>query len=94
MNDKQATEIMLIYEETISSKMGLGKKFLRLIMYAKQNAVRIGLIVPKTVITMLSAKIYIGNKRANTKIGQIIESINNKIIIEKGRLSNKIIDNF
>ena len=85
---------MLMYEETISSKIGLRKKFLILILYAKQNVIRIGLIVPKTVITMLSVKLYISNKRVNTKIGQIIESIDNKIMIEKGRSSNKMIDNF
>ena len=94
MNDKQATEILLIYKEIISSKMGLRKNFPRSIMYTKQNAVGIGLIAPKIVITMLSAKLYIGNKRANTKIRQIIESIDNKIIIEKGRSSNKIINDF
>ena len=94
MNDKQATKIMLMYEEIISSKIGLRKKFLRSIMYTKQNVARIGLIAPKTVITMLLAKLYIGNKRANTKIGWIIESIDNKIIIKKGRLSNKIINDF
>ena len=57
-----------MHEETKSSKIGLGKKFPRLIMHPKQNAVGIGLIAPKTVITMLLAKLHISNKRVNTKI--------------------------
>ena len=83
-----------MYEEIISSKIRLRKKFQRLILYAKQNAVGIGLIAPKIVITILSEKLYISNKRSNTKIGWIIESINNKIMIKKCRSLNKIIDDF
>ena len=94
MNNKQAKEIMLIYKEIISSKMGLRKKFLRLIICTKQNTVRIGLIVPKLVITILLAKLCIVNKKSNIKIERIIESIDNKIIIEKDRLLSKIINDF
>jgi len=68
----------------ICAKLGLRKKFLRSILYIRQNAVSIGLIVPKIVIAILTTKLYIGNKRANTKIRWIIASIDNKIMIEKG----------
>ena len=43
---------------------------------------------------MLTAKLYISSKNTNIKIGQMINSIDNKIMIEKGLSENKIIDNF
>ena len=52
--------------------MRLGKKFLRSIMYAKQNAVGIRLIASKIVITMLSVKLYIGNMRQKSRVANLI----------------------
>jgi len=46
------------------------------------------------VIAMLAIKLYISNKRANTKIEQMIASIDNKIIIKKSQSTNKIINDF
>ena len=39
-------------------------------------------------------KLYIRNKCAQTKIGCIITTIDNKIMIEKGRNNNSILNNF
>ena len=83
-----------MYEEIICAKLGLGKKFLRIALYTRQNAIGIGLIMPKTAIAMLATKLYIGNLQAKTKISQIIIIINNKLMIEKGKNNNTITEDY
>ena len=78
-----------MYKETISSKIGLRKKFPRLILYTKQNVVGLGLISPKTVITILAMKLYIGNKRERIRIGNMINIIDKIIFIENSKEVSK-----
>ena len=63
---------------------------LRTALYTWQNAIGIGLIMPRIAIVMLAAKLYVGNKCAKTKIGWIISVIDNKLMIEKGHNINII----
>ena len=70
--------------------MGLGKKFLWSVLYARQNTVSIRLISLSMAIAILVIKLYIWNKRAKSKIGQIITMIDNKIIVDYGKAVNKI----
>ena len=83
-----------MYEETIYSKLGLEKKFSRIVLYTRQNAIGIGLITPSTVIVMLATKLYVRNKCAKTKIGWIISIIDNKLMTEKGYNTNSIKEMF
>ena len=39
---------------------------------------------------MLAIKLYIRNKRAQTKVGRIIEVLDNMITIEQGTGANKV----
>ena len=69
------------------SKLGLEKKFLRAILYVQQNRLGIGLIKPKTAIAMLACKLYIGNKRAKSKLAKLIRINKELVAIEYGRRS-------
>ena len=83
-----------MYEETICNKLGLRKKFPRAVLYTRWNIVEIRLIIAKTAIAMLAAKLYIRNMWTKTKIGWIISTIDNKVMIEKGRNTNSIHSDF
>ena len=89
LSSKQNKELKVIYEEAICTKLGFGSKFPRAVLYSNRNSIGIGLITPETVIAMLATKLYIGNKRVQTKVGHIIEIIDNIIAIKQG-ISNKV----
>jgi len=64
-------------KKTILNKLGLSKKFLRDILYARKSALGIGLLKPTTIIAILAAKLYVGHMRKNNRISNIIQ-INEK----------------
>ena len=66
---KQNKELKVICEEAICTKLGLRSKFPRAILYSNKSSIGIELIAPETSIAMLTIKLYIGNKRAQTKVG-------------------------
>ena len=66
---KQNKELKVIYEEVICTKLELRSKFPRAILYSNKSSIGIGLIAPETSIAMLASKLYIGNKRAQIKVG-------------------------
>ena len=53
--------------------MNLSEKFPRSILYSRKTALGIGLLAPRTIIDVLSLKLYIGNQRLNSKVAQIIQ---------------------
>ena len=63
-------------------KLRLEQKFLRYVLYTRRNAIGIGLIKPNTAITVLTMKLFIGNKRAKTKISQMIKIIDKMVMIK------------
>ena len=67
--------------------MELGKKFLRAILCVQQNRLGIGLIKPKTAITILACKLYIGNKRAGSKLVKLFRINKESVAIEYERRS-------
>ena len=68
-------------------KLGLGKKFLRVILYIQQNQLGIWLIKPKTVIAILVCKLCIRNKRVNSKLAKLIRINEELVAVEYGRRS-------
>ena len=73
LNPREEKELKRIYEEPMLVKLGLSKKFLRIVLYTRKSALEVGLIQPSTIIAILKLKSYIGNKR---KTGNAIKSIN------------------
>ena len=60
-------------ETTILRKLGLSTKFPREVLYSRKSAMGIGLLKPSTIIAILAMKLYIGHKRANDRIANIIQ---------------------
>ena len=87
LNKEQDEYLQKIYKETVASKLGLGKKFPRAILYIQQKKLGIGLITPETAVAMLAFKLYIGNKRANSKVAKLIGIIEESITVEYGKNS-------
>ena len=90
LNSNQNKELKLICEIVIYTKLGLGGKFLREILYFNRNSIGIGLTTPKTIVAMLALKLYISNKCAKIKVRYIIEIIDNIIAVEQGSSNNTI----
>ena len=67
LNKEQDKCLRKIYEETVASRLGLGKKFLRDILYVQQKRLEIGLVIPRTVVAILAFKLYIGKKTGKVK---------------------------
>ena len=73
LNLREEEELKRIYEELILIKLGLGRKFPRIVLYKRTSALGIGLMKPSTIIAILKLKSYIGNKQ---KQGNATKSIN------------------
>ena len=71
------------------NKLRLSEKFLRRILYARHDAIGIGLIRPKTAINTLVIKLYISYQRANSTISNMTQAINQQVYLEKGLNINK-----
>ena len=65
--------------------MRLGATFSRVVLYLRRNAIGVGLIRPKIVITMQVCEWYIRNLRAQTRVARLIRINKETIIIEYGR---------
>ena len=63
LNSREEEELKRIYEEPLLIKLGLGRKFPRIVLYKRKSALGIGLMKPSTVIAILKLKSYIGNRR-------------------------------
>ena len=62
-------------------------------MYVQQKKLGIGLITPKIIVAILAFKLYIRNKRANSKVAKLIEIIEEAVAVEYGKNStNFLID--
>ena len=57
----QDKKIKIIYKLPIVKKLQLGEKFLRAILYSFRSVLEVGLVQPKTYITIASLKNYIEN---------------------------------
>ena len=73
LNSREEEELKRIYKEPLLIKLGLGKKFSRIVLYKRKSALGIGLMKPSIIIAILKLKSYIGNKR---KQGNATKSIN------------------
>jgi len=56
LSDKQNKELKKLYEAPIAKNLGLGEKFPQKIMYSWQSTLGVGLIEPKTYITIAVVK--------------------------------------
>ena len=73
LSEQQECILKKIYKPVILRKLGLSKNFPRSILYSRKTALGIGLLTPVTIIDVLALKLYFGHKRANDRVGNIIQ---------------------
>ena len=84
LNKKQEKELRLIYEELLLKKLGLGEKFLRLLLCVRKLAGRVRLLQLKTIVGMMVIKQHITNNRMKNRVYSIIKTNKEWISIESG----------
>ena len=53
-------------------KLGYSTKILKRVIYMRRNALRIRILKLKTIIETLALKLYVGYKRAKTRIVKLV----------------------
>ena len=66
-------------------KLGLSRKFPRLVLYSRKSALSLGIMKPSTIIDMLKAKQYIGHRRMNSIAQESIKLHQEFLTVELGR---------
>jgi len=59
-------------ESTLLKKLGLSENFPRKILYSRKSELGVGILKPSTIITILALKLYLGHKRNEDRISNII----------------------
>ena len=59
--------------------------FLRAVLYSRRNAIGLGLIRPKMMITIQACKLYTGNLCSKTRIVRLFRMNEEAIVIEYSR---------
>jgi len=72
ISDKQEKELKKIYKISLLTKLKLGEKFLRQILYTRRIALGVGIIQPCTAIAMATLRLYFGNIRTKSNAGNMI----------------------
>jgi len=73
LTEKQEQELKRIYEPILLRKMKLSEKFPRNVLYSRKTALGVGLLAPRTIVDILSLKLYIGHQRMKSKVSEIIQ---------------------
>ena len=84
LTDNQENELKKIYEEPLLVKLGLSRNFLRRVLYSRKSALGIGIMEPSTIINILKAKLYLGNKRMEGVANEVIKLQEEYLIVEAG----------
>ena len=58
-----------IYELVILKKLRLSENFPQRILYARKMALRVRLIALRIIMDILALRLYVGNERANNRVG-------------------------
>jgi len=72
LNDRQEKILKTIYESVILNKLGLSVKFPRKVLYARKSALGVGLMAPRTIMSVLALKLYLSHQRGETRISRLI----------------------
>jgi len=84
-NAAQETELKRLYEEPLLVKLGLSRKFPRVVLYSRKSALGVGIMMPNTILAILKAKLYIGNIRIKKETYNDIKLHEELMIVEAGR---------
>ena len=73
LDKNQEVILQKIYEPVILRKLKLSEKFPRKVLYMRNSALGIGLLKPRTIVDLLSLKLYLGHHRAKTKESKMMQ---------------------
>ena len=73
VSKQQEKELKKIYEPVLLKKLGLSENFPRSALCSRKTALGVGLLAPRTIIDVLTLKLYFGHKRANDRISKDIQ---------------------
>ena len=82
LSEVQESIMMKTHKSTLINKLGCSKKFLRRILCARKSALGIGIMRPNTIADMLALKLYFRHKRVETRIGNLIQIIEDIATVE------------
>ena len=71
INDRQEKILMKIYESALLNKMGLSKKFPRKVLHPRKSALGVGLMAPKTIMSVLALKLHLSHQRGETRVSKL-----------------------
>ena len=61
-----------VYELVISNKLGLSVKFPRRVLCARESTLGVGLMAPRTTISMLALKLHLSHQRGEIRVSRLI----------------------
>ena len=62
LNPNQETILMKIRKGKLLRKVGLSEKFPRMVLHARKSQLRVGVLKPNAILTILSLKLYLGHR--------------------------------
>ena len=84
INKRQEKILKSIYESVILNKMGLSIKFPRKVLYARKSALGVGLMAPRTIMSILALKLYVSYQRGETRVSKMININEDNIRLHYG----------
>ena len=79
ITQNQDKELKKIYKAPLLHKLNLGEKFLRKLLYARWNLIRVEIIQPNTAIAMNKMRLYLDNTRLNSNVEQMILALEDMV---------------
>ena len=64
-----------LYESTILRKLGFSVKFPCNVMHVFKEILRLGLLLPSTIIAMQRLKLFFGDKRSKSNASRMINAL-------------------
>ena len=73
-----------MHELTMIRKLGLGDNFPRKLLCVQKKSLGVGLIVPYAVIDMIAMRLWVGNKRLQGELNNIVDVHEENSFIDNG----------
>ena len=84
-NEAQETELKRLYKEPLLVKLGLSRKFPRVVLYSRKSVLGVGIMTPNTILVILKAKLYIGNIQTKKETYNAVKLHKELMMVEAGR---------
>ena len=65
-------------------KLGIGDKYPRKLLHVKKTSLGVGLTTPQTAIDSLAMKLWVGNKRLQEEVSNVMQVHEERSFIDRG----------